>query len=92
MEDMIQIKLAVEGMKAEIIKCFDVAQISKHIREATEKAVTDFDMAKFIKDTVDSVFFCAREKAIEGLSQEYGSKWAVDIERIVDDKIKESLS
>lgn len=89
MEDMIQIKLAVEGMKAEIIKCFDAEQISKAIRKATEKAVAGFDMKKYIEYTVEGVFNQAREVAIEQLSAKYGSRWAGNISTLVDEKIAE---
>ena len=91
MEDMIQIRLAVEGLKAEIVKCFDAEGISKAIRTATEKAVNDFDMETFIKDTTEGVFNQAREVAITELSEKYGSQWADDLTRIIDDKIEQAL-
>lgn len=91
MEDMIQIKIAVEGMKAQIIKAFDAKQISSAIRKATEKAVDEFDMELFIKHTIEEVFSQSREIAIGELSEKYGSRWADDISRLIDEKIEEAL-
>ena len=92
MTDMIQIKLAVEGMKAQIIKAFDAEQISKGIREATEKAVDEFDMGKYIEDTVRFVFDRAQELAVEELAQKYGSRWVNDLSSLIDKKIDEVLT
>jgi hypothetical protein len=92
MEDMIQIKLAVEGMRAQIVKVFSVQEISQAIEKATDKVVADFDMEVYIKSTIIGVFNQAREKAIEELSQVYGAKWASDVERIVDEKISKALA
>ncbi len=91
MEDMIQIKIAVEGMKAEIIKAFDVEHISAAIEKATREAVDEFDMDNFIKRTVEDVFSQAGEMAIEELARKYGSKWADDLSRIMDAKIEQAL-
>ena len=91
MEDMIQIKIAVEGMKAEIVKCFDVVQISNGIRKATEKAVDDFDMETYIKYTIEGVFNQAREQAIGELSTKYSEQWVDDLSRIIDAKISQAL-
>jgi len=91
MEDMIQIKIAVEGMKAEIIKAFDAEHISAAIEKATTKAVDDFDMDKFIKQTVEGVFYQAGEMAIVELAKKYGSRWADDMSRIIDAKIDQAL-
>ncbi len=91
MNDMIQIKLAVEGMKAEIVKAFDVQEIAKSIRLATEKAVSEFDMKNYIDKTIESVLSCAGEVAINELSRKYGAVWANKISIIVDEKIAEAL-
>ncbi len=91
MEDMIQIKIAVEGMKAEIIKAFDVEHISAAIETATRKAVDEFDMGNFIRRTVEGVFYRAGEMALEELAEKYGSKWADDLSRIMDAKIEQAL-
>ena len=91
MEDMIQIKIAVEGMKAQIIKAFDAEHISAAIERATTKAVDNFDMDKFIEQTIEGVFYQAGEKAIGELSEKYGSRWADDMTRIIDAKIEQAL-
>ena len=91
MEDMIKIKLAVEGMQAEIIKVFDASEIADGIRQATEKAVKEFDLENFVANTIERVLECAREKAIEDLSAKYGGKWSDMIEQLIDEKIEQAL-
>lgn len=91
MHDMIQIKLAVEGMKAEIVKAFDVSAISAGIRAATEKAVAEFDMDNYIRCAVEQVFEHAREAAVDELCAAYGHKWADAIRDNVDEKIRIAL-
>ena len=91
MQDMIQIKIAVEGMKAEIVRAFDVVEISSAIKSATTKAVDDFDMKTFIEKTVESVLNQAREYAIVELSEKYGQRWASELAVKVDEKIEEAL-
>ena len=90
-EDMIQIKIAVEGMKAQIITAFDAEKISADIKKATEKAVDEFDMDNFIKRTTEDIFDQSREIAIIELSGKYGSRWADDLSKIIDDKIEQAL-
>ena len=91
MEDMIQIKIAVEGMRAEIIKAFNVEEISAAIEKSTRKAVDEFDMANYIKQTVEGVFYQAGEMAIGELTKKYGNRWADDMSRIIDKKIEQAL-
>jgi len=91
MDDMIQIKIAVEGMKAEIVKAFDVVSISSAIKQATEKAVEKFDMASYIERAVEAVFDHARDKAIEELAEKYGHRWTSDLGIIIDEKIEQAL-
>jgi len=94
MEDLIQswrLKIAAEGMKAEIIKAFDVVSISSAIKQATEKAVEKFDMASYIERAVEAVFDHARDKAIEELAEKYGHRWTSDLGIIIDEKIKQAL-
>ena len=91
-EDMIQIKLAVEGMKVQIVKAFDAQEISKAVRKATEKAVDAFDMDSYIKSTVEAIFNRARETAISQVSQKYGEQWASDLSVYIDSKIAEAIN
>ena len=91
MEKMIQIKIAVEGMKAEIIKAFDVRQISEGIRAATEKAVEEFDVENYIRRAVEDVLYQAREKALDELGGEYGSRLAATVEKLLDEKLAKLL-
>ena len=91
MNDMIKIKLAVEGMRAEIVKAFDVRAISDGIRVATEKAVAEFDMESYIQSAVESVFTGAREAAVDELRAAYGHRWADEIKSLVDEKIGAAL-
>ncbi len=91
MEDMIKIKLAVEGMQAEIIKAFDVKAISSAIRSATEKVVAEFDIENYIASTVATVFARARDAAIDELQETYGDRWADEIRVLVDDKLRRAL-
>ena len=91
MEDMIKIRLAVEGMKAEIVKAFDVNAVSTGIRVAAEKAVSEFDMETYIKDTVATVFAHARDSAIDELRAAYGHRWADEISSLVDEKLRTAL-
>ncbi len=76
---MVQIKLIVESMKVQIIKAFDVTEISNAILIATEKAVDDFDMSKYIKLTIEDVIIQARDKAIEQLLEKYSDRWADEL-------------
>lgn len=91
MNDMMQIKLAVEGMKVEIVKAFDVQAISAGVRAATEKAVSDFDMETYIKSAVETVFACARDAALDELRASYGHRWADELRSVIDEKIKAIL-
>jgi len=91
LEDMVQIKIAVEGMKAQIIKCFDAEQIANSIKAATKKAVEAFDMNTYLQRTIEDVFEQARENAISDLAQEYSSRWTEDISKLIDKKIDQAL-
>lgn len=90
--DMVQIKIAVEGMKAEIVKAFDVARISDAIKDATEKAVEEFDIENYIKATVERVFDLSRTQAIANLVDKYSFRWENQIEALVDSKIEQALA
>ncbi len=91
MEDMIQVKLIVEGIKAEIVKAFDVVAISSAVRRATEKAVDEFDMKTFIQETVETVFHRAREAAIQDVAEKYSSTWSNSLSFLIDNKIEKAL-
>ena len=89
--DLIQIKLAVEGMKAQIIKAFDVETIIKGIQAATSKAVDEFDIQTYIQKVVEDVFYCAGAEAKEELCQKYSCQWAEAIEVLINRKIEQAL-
>ena len=90
-EDMVQVKLAVEGMKAQIIKCFDAKQIAAGIRAATDKAVAEFDMQSYIDKVVGQVFYSAADYVREQLREEYGHRLFSRISDMVDAKLDEIL-
>ncbi len=90
-EDMFKITLAVEGMKAQIVNCFDAKNISGAIRNAADKAVAEFDMEAYIADTVETVFYDAKEVAVEVLAKKYGGRWADYITEMVDAKVAQAL-
>ena len=89
MNDMVQIKLGVEGMKHEIIKCFDIQSISAGIRAATEKAVSEFDMESYIAGVVADVMCRARDSAIDELQASYGHRLCDEVTVLVDNRLKE---
>ena len=91
MEDMIKIKLAIEGMKAEIVKVFDVAAISAGVEQATEKALSEFDFESYVNRVIESVLRRAAEKATEELYSEYGSRLAEQVEAILEKKLEQAL-
>ncbi len=88
-EDMLQIKIAVEGMKAQIVQAFNSDDISRAVKMAADKALLEFNMDKFITDTIEQVLYSAKEEALKELSQQYGSKWADKIAEKIDEKIEE---
>ena len=90
-DDMMKIKIAVEGMKAEIVEAFSAEEVSACIKTAADKAVADFDMETYIKDTLRYVLGDAQDKAIEILCERYGPRWAEEISTIIDNKIGEAL-
>ena len=91
MEDMIQIRLVVERMKAEIVKAFDVVEISSAIKKAADKAVKDFDMKTYIEETVEKVFDQAREIATQDVAKKYGEIWSDSLSYLINAKIDKEI-